>query len=73
MAPLSCQALPSAPMAPAPPTGFEDAKGPVKEIQNYSELEGLLPSSLGVIIDFWSPRCGPCLMLKNISPISKLQ
>ena len=50
MAPLSCQAPPSAPMAPAPPTGFEDAKGPVKEIQNY--FEGLLSSSLGVILTF---------------------
>jgi len=45
---------------PAP----EESKDDVKEIKSYTEFESLLKSSLGVIADFWSPACGPCLAFK---------
>jgi thiol-disulfide isomerase/thioredoxin len=42
----------------------EEHKGAVTEVNSLSELNGLISSKIGLIVDFWSPNCGPCMMFK---------
>lgn len=44
--------------SPPPPTS------PVTEITDLQHLESILAKSPGVIIDFWSPTCPPCMRIK---------
>ena len=44
----------------------EESHDGVKEISCLSDLNSLINSSLGLIVDFWSPTCPPCLMFKPI-------
>jgi desumoylating isopeptidase 1 len=36
----------------------------VLEIKSIQQLESIIASTPGVIVDFWSPQCGPCLQFK---------
>lgn len=44
--------------SPPPPTS------PVTEITDLQHLNSILEKSPGVIIDFWSPTCPPCMRIK---------
>jgi len=44
--------------SPPPPTS------PVTEITDSAHLDRILQQSPGVIIDFWSPTCPPCMKMK---------
>lgn len=44
----------------------EESHDDVKEVSNLSELNTLITTKLGLIVDFWSPTCGPCMMFKPI-------
>ena len=47
--------------APAPPQ-----LGQVCQISSLAQLQSIIKDYPGVIIDFWSPRCPPCMRFKPI-------
>jgi len=55
--------MPSMPQMPTTAPAHP-ANDKIKDIKTATEYENILNSNLGVIIDFWSPSCGPCMMFK---------
>ena len=51
----------AAQQAPAPPV-----LGQVTKISSLAQLQTIIKDYPGVIIDFWSPRCPPCMRFKPI-------
>ena len=40
--------------------------GKVFEVVNNGQLQKLLQNVAGVIVDFWSPSCPPCMRIKPV-------
>ena len=40
--------------------------GQVCQISSLAQLQSIIKDYPGVIIDFWSPRCPPCMRFKPI-------
>ena len=40
--------------------------GEVCQIKSYAQLQTIIKEYNGVVIDFWSPRCPPCMRFKPI-------
>jgi thiol-disulfide isomerase/thioredoxin len=50
--------------APAAPIILEAKVGEVCKIAGLSHLQKLIKESPGLIVDFWSPSCPPCMRIK---------
>ena len=50
--------------AQAPPVQLEAKVGEVCKIAGLSHLQKLIKESPGLIVDFWSPSCPPCMRIK---------
>jgi thioredoxin-like negative regulator of GroEL len=51
-----------APAAPQGPT--EPELGQVFQVGNLAQLQKLIKETPGLIVDFWSPTCPPCMRIK---------
>jgi thiol-disulfide isomerase/thioredoxin len=46
------------------PTQAASGEGSVVKVQDLRQLKKLISESAGLIVDFWSPSCPPCLRIK---------
>lgn len=49
---------------PAAPIITESKVGEVCQIASLSHMQKLVKESPGLIVDFWSPSCPPCMRIK---------
>lgn len=50
--------------APAMPQPAKPVLGQVCEITSLAQLQGIIKDYSGVVVDFWSPSCPPCMRFK---------
>lgn len=58
--------MPGMPGGAAPQAPPKPVLGQVTAISSLAQLQSIIKDYPGVIIDFWSPRCPPCMQFKPV-------